>query len=93
MCGVTIRVKIGWPGYRVTKQFDHETKQRSLLFQGGMDSMPFPPSVGGCRVGKGNSRATSFEVIIAEKAIDETNAGNYIRNMGCTIVHAKGTIQ
>ncbi|XP_076913999.1 uncharacterized protein LOC143572835 [Bidens hawaiensis] len=26
-------VKIGRPGYRVTKQFDHETKQRSLLFQ------------------------------------------------------------
>ncbi|THU50457.1 hypothetical protein C4D60_Mb06t20420 [Musa balbisiana] len=26
-------VKIGRPGYRVTKQFDQETKQRSLLFQ------------------------------------------------------------
>ncbi|KAG8374199.1 hypothetical protein BUALT_Bualt11G0106200 [Buddleja alternifolia] len=26
-------VKIGRPGYRVTKQFDGETKQRSLLFQ------------------------------------------------------------
>ncbi|URD86700.1 splicing factor 3A subunit, partial [Musa troglodytarum] len=26
-------VKIGRPGYRVTKQFDLETKQRSLLFQ------------------------------------------------------------
>lgn len=26
-------VKIGRPGYRVTKQFDSETKQRSLLFQ------------------------------------------------------------
>ncbi|XP_051131593.1 uncharacterized protein LOC127251775 [Andrographis paniculata] len=26
-------VKIGRPGYRVTKQFDAETKQRSLLFQ------------------------------------------------------------
>ncbi|PRQ17075.1 putative Zinc finger, U1-type, SF3A2 domain-containing protein [Rosa chinensis] len=32
---VSIRktVKIGRPGYRVTKQFDGETKQRSLLFQ------------------------------------------------------------
>ncbi|KAG9160481.1 hypothetical protein Leryth_008874 [Lithospermum erythrorhizon] len=32
---VSIRksVKIGRPGYRVTKQFDHDTKQRSLLFQ------------------------------------------------------------
>ncbi|KAL6336631.1 hypothetical protein AAG906_035945 [Vitis piasezkii] len=27
------QVKIGRPGYRVTKQFDPETKQRSLLFQ------------------------------------------------------------
>ena len=26
-------VKIGRPGYRVTKQYDPETKQRSLLFQ------------------------------------------------------------
>ncbi|KAF9608496.1 hypothetical protein IFM89_009862 [Coptis chinensis] len=26
-------IKIGRPGYRVTKQFDPETKQRSLLFQ------------------------------------------------------------
>lgn len=26
-------VKIGRPGYRVTKQFDDESKQRSLLFQ------------------------------------------------------------
>ena len=28
-----LAVKIGRPGYRVTKQFDSETKQRSLLFQ------------------------------------------------------------
>lgn len=26
-------VKIGRPGYRVTKQFDQDTQQRSLLFQ------------------------------------------------------------
>ena len=26
-------VKIGRPGYRITKQFDHESMQRSLLFQ------------------------------------------------------------
>lgn len=32
MCGA-YAVKIGRPGYRVTKQFDPETKQRSLLFQ------------------------------------------------------------
>ncbi|XP_073277218.1 uncharacterized protein [Primulina huaijiensis] len=30
---LTKSVKIGRPGYRVTKQFDGETKQRSLLFQ------------------------------------------------------------
>ena len=28
-----LAVKIGRPGYRVTKQFDSDTKQRSLLFQ------------------------------------------------------------
>ncbi|XP_042484577.1 splicing factor 3A subunit 2-like [Macadamia integrifolia] len=28
-----VPVKIGRPGYRVTKQFDPDTKQRSLLFQ------------------------------------------------------------
>lgn len=28
-----LTVKIGRPGYRVTKQFDPETNQRSLLFQ------------------------------------------------------------
>lgn len=29
-------VKIGRPGYRVTKQFDQGTQQRSLLFQASM---------------------------------------------------------
>jgi hypothetical protein len=28
-----LAVKIGRPGYRVTKQYDLETRQRSLLFQ------------------------------------------------------------
>lgn len=28
-----LTVKIGRPGYRVTKQYDSETHQRSLLFQ------------------------------------------------------------
>ncbi|KAG6518008.1 hypothetical protein ZIOFF_021409 [Zingiber officinale] len=31
--GAILAVKIGRPGYRVSKQFDPETKQRSLLFQ------------------------------------------------------------
>nr|GEY28267.1 suppressor of ABI3-5 isoform X1 [Tanacetum cinerariifolium] len=44
--------------------------------------MPFPLGVGGCGAGKGNSSASSFEVITAAKVIDETNAGNYmLRNM------------
>nr|GEX54104.1 reverse transcriptase domain-containing protein [Tanacetum cinerariifolium] len=57
--------------------WDRAAKRRSL-----MDSMPFPPGVGGCGAGKGNSSASRFEVITAAKAIDETNAGNYmLRNM------------
>lgn len=32
---VSKTVKIGRPGYRVTKQFDTDSKQRSLLFQVG----------------------------------------------------------
>nr|GEV51123.1 suppressor of ABI3-5 isoform X1 [Tanacetum cinerariifolium] len=48
-----------------------------------MDSMPFPLGVRGCGAGKGNGSASNFEVITSEKAIDETNAGNYmLRNMG-----------
>lgn len=35
-------VKIGRPGYRVTKQFDQETRQRSLLFQVGWLECPEP---------------------------------------------------
>ncbi|GKA65534.1 RNA-directed DNA polymerase, eukaryota [Tanacetum coccineum] len=55
----------------------------SALRKGGMDSMPFPPGVGGRGAGEGNNSALSFEVITAEKAIDETNAGNYmLYNMG-----------
>ncbi|GJS24714.1 transport protein Sec23-like protein [Tanacetum coccineum] len=41
-----------------------------------MDYMTFPPGVRGRGAGEGNSSALSFEVITAEKAIDETNAGN-----------------
>ncbi|GJY53944.1 zf-CCHC domain-containing protein [Tanacetum coccineum] len=48
-----------------------------------MDSMTFPPGVGGRGAREGNSSALSFEVITAEKAIDETNAGNcMLYNMG-----------
>ena len=45
------------------------------------DSMPFPPGVGGGRVG--DSDLDTFEVITADKALDETNVGNrMLRNMG-----------
>ncbi|GKD50114.1 hypothetical protein Tco_1279090, partial [Tanacetum coccineum] len=55
----------------------------SALRMGGADSMPFPPGVGGRGAGEGNSSAPSFEVITAEKALDETNVGNrMLRNMG-----------
>ena len=37
-------VKIGRPGYRVTKQFDHDTRQRSLLFQ-----VDYPEIEDGCK--------------------------------------------
>ncbi|XP_071696312.1 SUPPRESSOR OF ABI3-5-like isoform X2 [Rutidosis leptorrhynchoides] len=56
----------------------------SGLKRGVMESMPFPPGVGG-RGGEegGNSGAQSYEVITGEKAIDESNVGNrMLRNMG-----------
>ncbi|KAI4307786.1 hypothetical protein L6164_030932 [Bauhinia variegata] len=46
------------------------------------DPMPFPPGVGGGRV-VGDSNLDTFEVITADKAIDENNVGNrMLRNMG-----------
>ncbi|KAJ8753382.1 hypothetical protein K2173_019781 [Erythroxylum novogranatense] len=49
-----------------------------------LDSMPFPPGVGGGRGGgDANMGAQSYEVITADKAIDESNVGNrMLRNMG-----------
>lgn len=46
--------------------------------------MPFPPGVGGRGSGgEGISSVQSYDVITAEKAIDETNVGNrMLRNMG-----------
>lgn len=46
--------------------------------------MPFPPGVGGGRVTvNALSSAQNFEVITADKAIDESNVGNrMLRNMG-----------
>ncbi|GMP95585.1 hypothetical protein CsSME_00044576 [Camellia sinensis var. sinensis] len=51
--------------------------KRSLV-----DSMPFPPGVGGGR-GSGEANVQSYEVITADKAIDESNVGNrMLRSMG-----------
>lgn len=47
-----------------------------------MSSMPFPPGVGGGR-GVGEANVQSYEVITADRAIDESNVGNrMLRNMG-----------
>ncbi|BAT75259.1 hypothetical protein LR48_Vigan01g165100 [Vigna angularis] len=46
------------------------------------DPMPFPPGVGGGRV-VGDVNVDTFEVITADRAIDENNVGNrMLRNMG-----------
>ncbi|XP_076906160.1 SUPPRESSOR OF ABI3-5-like [Bidens hawaiensis] len=59
-----------------------DPNRESALKRGGMDSMPFPPGVGG-RGGGGDDNIQSYDVITAEKAIDETNVGNrMLRNMG-----------
>ncbi|XP_059640050.1 SUPPRESSOR OF ABI3-5-like isoform X2 [Cornus florida] len=58
---------------------------RDLAYKRGLvDSMPFPPGVSGGRgAADANSGAESYEVITADKAIDESNVGNrMLRNMG-----------
>ncbi|XP_020247500.1 SUPPRESSOR OF ABI3-5 isoform X2 [Asparagus officinalis] len=51
-------------------------------YRKGSDSMPFPPGVGGGRP-TGDVNAQNFEVITADRAIDESNVGNrMLRNMG-----------
>ncbi|KAK3037341.1 hypothetical protein RJ639_032103 [Escallonia herrerae] len=65
---------------------DHGTgdSNRDSAFKRGLvDSMPFPPGVGGRGAGDANSNDQSFEVITADKAIDENNVGNrMLRSMG-----------
>jgi RNA-binding protein 5/10 len=47
-----------------------------------MGSMPFPPGVGERSIGEIDS-TENYEVITADRAIDENNVGNRIlRNMG-----------
>lgn len=51
------------------------------LKKGSVDSMPFPPGVGGR--GFTADSVQSYEVITADKAIDENNVGNrMLRSMG-----------
>ncbi|KAK9121550.1 hypothetical protein Syun_019167 [Stephania yunnanensis] len=58
---------------------DPEFKKGSLSDAG---VMPFPPGVGGRGASEGNS-VQSYEVITADKAIDESNVGNrLLRSMG-----------
>ncbi|ONI21099.1 hypothetical protein PRUPE_2G049800 [Prunus persica] len=59
-----------------------ESNRDSASRKGSFDSMPFPPGVGGGRA-VGDANIDSYEVITAEKAIDESNVGNkMLRNMG-----------
>lgn len=45
--------------------------------------MPFPPGVGTRGMGDPGSNTESYEVITADKAIDESNVGNrMLRSMG-----------
>lgn len=56
--------------------------RESTYRRGALDSMPFPPGVGGGR-GTGDANIQSFEVITADRAIDENNVGNrMLRSMG-----------
>ncbi|XP_060207531.1 SUPPRESSOR OF ABI3-5 isoform X2 [Lycium barbarum] len=61
---------------------DHGDSNRdSTSRRGVFDPTPFPPGVGGGRSAEANSQ--SFEVISADRAIDESNVGNrMLRNMG-----------
>ncbi|KAF3682291.1 putative UMP/CMP kinase-like isoform 1 [Capsicum annuum] len=61
---------------------DHGDSNRDSTFRRGVsDPTPFPPGVGGGRCAEANSQ--SFEVITADRAIDESNVGNrMLRSMG-----------
>ncbi|XP_055821129.1 SUPPRESSOR OF ABI3-5 isoform X4 [Solanum dulcamara] len=61
---------------------EHGDSNRDSTFRRGVfDPTPFPPGVGGGRSAEANSQ--SFEVITADRAIDESNVGNrMLRNMG-----------
>ncbi|KAI5591301.1 hypothetical protein BDE02_04G069900 [Populus trichocarpa] len=59
---------------------DMDSHRESAFKRSALDSMPFPPGVGG---GRGIGDAQSYEVITADKALGESNVGNrMLRNMG-----------
>ncbi|CAA3001013.1 SUPPRESSOR OF ABI3-5-like isoform X1 [Olea europaea subsp. europaea] len=59
-----------------------DSNRDSTFRRGALDSMPFPPGVGGGRVA-GDANSQNYEVITADRAIDETNVGNrMLRSMG-----------
>ncbi|KAL6543745.1 hypothetical protein OROGR_010242 [Orobanche gracilis] len=61
--------------------FEHSDRDQSFR-RGVLDSMPFPPGVGGGRSG-GDTVSQSYEVITADKALDESNVVNrMLRSMG-----------
>ncbi|CAL5441579.1 unnamed protein product [Camellia sinensis] len=60
-----------------------DSNRDSSSKRGLIDSMPFPPGVGGGRGSGDTTNVQSYEVIAADKAIDENNLGNrMLRNMG-----------
>lgn len=72
-CGLTFEKKFA---FTICDLEDREFASRKG------DPMPFPPGVGGGRV-VGDANLDTFEVITADKAIDENNVGNrMLRNMG-----------
>ncbi|CAI9089686.1 OLC1v1024305C1 [Oldenlandia corymbosa var. corymbosa] len=59
-----------------------DSNRDATLRRGSLDSMPFPPGVGGGR-GVVDASSQSYDVITADRAIDEKNVGNrMLRSMG-----------
>ena len=59
---------------------DYPDRKDSLSVTG---TMPFPPGVGGRSCGDIVSNTENYEVITADRAIDESNVGNrMLRSMG-----------
>ncbi|KAK6935037.1 G-patch domain [Dillenia turbinata] len=61
-----------------------DTNREGAFKKGALDSMPFPPGVGGGRAtGDASSNIQNYEVITADRTLDESNVGNrMLRSMG-----------